>query len=364
MNTSTCENCKKVFSNKSNRIAHQKSSKSCIRDNANPPVFFPCTICNKTFTANSRLLYHSDKFHPNFTTPTPPDVNHSTTNNNTHTINNNGTTMNNNNTQIINNNGTTNTNTMNNNITINIHANGHITELTKEEVCKIFEQHFSIETLLGGPKQFADFVIDQFIANNKIVYLCVDRSRKKCMITTDFKNFTEDRNNEVLLRILSPGFITIRDKVEWSSFERKYESCAHQIHQSFDEILAIQKEGTIFKSQLCKRLPSSLDEWENMKHDQPISFFFDQLRENEKKNYLERTSNETAPDTFVPMPTVPNSIANVTLGKLDVYRTLYRDKGIYKIYGPLQEIIDSNPDISAQYEEYVKHDRYKGTKIH
>jgi hypothetical protein len=85
---------------------------------------------------------------------------------------------------------------------------------------------------LGGQKALADFVVDQLVGSDKMVYLCVDRSRKKCMVTNDFKTFTEDVNNEILLSHLTPAFRIMKNMVEWSDFEKKYQSM--RIHGSFD----------------------------------------------------------------------------------------------------------------------------------
>jgi hypothetical protein len=115
----------------------------------------------------------------------------------------------------------------------NIYNNVSISNyMTPEHVTKTFEQYYTIEKLLGGQKALADFVVDQLVGSDKMVYLCVDRSRKKCMVTNDFKTFTEDVNNEILLSHLTPAFRIMKNMVEWSDFEKKYQSM--RIHGSFD----------------------------------------------------------------------------------------------------------------------------------
>jgi len=115
----------------------------------------------------------------------------------------------------------------------------------------------------------------------------VDRSRKKCCYTTDFQTFHEDVNNEILLSHLTPAFRIMKDRVEFSSFEKKYNPYFEKIHGSYDEILAIRTDGIPFRTQLCKRLPSTLQEKEIMDHTQPSLPNLDELRMLAEKNFRE-----------------------------------------------------------------------------
>ena len=173
------------------------------------------------------------------------------------------------------------TNTVNNHVTIHNY-------MTPERVTEVFDKHYTIEKLMGGQKALADFIVDQFVAGkDKMVYLCVDRSRKKCCYTTDFQTFHEDVNNDMLLSHMTPAFRIMKDRVEWSSFEKKYNPYFEKIHGSYDEILAIRTDGIPFRTQLCRRLPSTLHEKEIMDHTQTSLPDLDELRRMAEKNFRE-----------------------------------------------------------------------------
>lgn len=246
-----CSICKKTFSTKQNLMYHEKI---CEKKRKKPI----CDFCEKEFTSRQSLMYHikiCKKKESKQVIDLKSELEQckikleelKVTPNNTTIIHN----------QII-----------YNNVSISNY-------LTPEYVAKTFEKYYTVETLMGGQRALADFVVDKFVlGSEKMLYLCVDRSRKKCMVTTDFKTFTEDVNNEILLSHLTPAFRIMKDMVEWADFERKYQSNLLKIHGSFDEILAIKTDGTNFRSQLCKRLPSTVQEKEQM---EKIKIFYNSL---------------------------------------------------------------------------------------
>ena len=123
---------------------------------------------------------------------------------------------------------------------------------------------------------------------NDVVNL--DRSRKKVCYTTDFVNMKEDVNCELLINQLTPAYPIIKEKVEWSEFERKYIDQLDQIYESFDEILAIRTDGVMFRSQLCSRLPSTISNKEQLDHIQIHSL--DELKVSEEELNERRIENE------------------------------------------------------------------------
>ena len=255
-----------------------------------------------------------------------------------------------------------NNNTYNNNLTI-------YNYMTPERVTEVFDKHFTIETLMGGQKALANFIVDQFVAGeDKMVYLCVDRSRKKCMYTKDFIDFHEDVNNELLLRQLTPAMRVIRDKVGWTEYEKKYNPHLSKIHESYDEILAIPDDGTIFRTQLCKRLPSSVED-KRMMDENRMDQTFTELRNTEEQEFAERKEEiqrviaksieEPKPEPIL----IPNQICGIGLARLDDCRKLFKNQGIYRIHPALKDQIEANPEVAHSYEDYVKKGMFKGKVI-
>ena len=269
---------------------------------------------------------------------------------------------------------TINNNTTNNN-TINGNVNNHLTIytcMTPEHVKETFDKHYTIETLMGGQKALADFVIDKFVVGKEgMIYLCVDRSRKKFMITEDMVNMKEDVNCETLINRLTPAYPIIKDKVEWSEYETKYVPSVDKIHDSYDEILAVRKDGTVFRSQLSRRLPSTIPDKERMDLVQDHNHTLDDLRDQEEKQFVERKedaeryfTNTQTPESmqYEPLPE-PNMIHGHRLGKFTEFRTMYKEQGIYKIPRVLQEAIAYDPDVVQQFEDYVKRGMFQGKPI-
>lgn len=256
-------------------------------------------------------------------------------------------------------------NTINNNLTI-------FTSMSPERVTEIFNKHYTIETLMGGQKALADFVVDKFVCGEGgMVYLCVDRSRKKICYTTNFKDFVEDTNTEMLLSHLIPAYPVIKSKVEWSEYEKKYNPHVDKIHESYDEILAIRNDGTTFRSQLCRRLPSSIEDKERMDSTTEPLYTLNHLRDTEDKAFVERKeeidriiAKENKPEVVGnDVPLIPNKICDVGLGRLDGFRLMYKNQGIYKIHKELAEAVASDPAVAQAYEDYIKRGTYKGKVI-
>ena len=182
------------------------------------------------------------------------------------------------------------------------------------------------------------------------------------MVTNDFKTFTEDVNNEILLSHLTPAFRIMKDMVEWSDFEKKYQSDLMRIHGSFDEILAIRTEGTQFRSQLCKRLPSSMKELQQLEQIRHSLLSIDEMRQDEEKQLIELKEEivENEVTEFNPESVlVPRTIGGFSLGKLDIYRQGYRKRkseGLDEIKGPssLMKEMESNPQLKVEYETFIK----------
>ena len=302
MSTNTCEYCNKVLSNKYNLKIHQQNTKSCItlrHDTNLDKSKFVCEYCDKFFTANSSLKSHTNickkfiefkkekllqkeieikleeekiKIRKELEAEYKLKIKEkksrkrsSTTIIENHTINNN---INN----IINNNHTT-----------------IFTSMTPERVKDTFDKYYTIETLMGGQKSLADFVMDNFVrGKGGMIYLCTDRARKKVFYTTDFSDMKEDVNCETLISHMTPAYPIIKDKVELSEYEKKYVPYVDKIHESYDDILAIHTDGITFRSQICRLLPSSISDKEHMDFLHIPIKSLEELRVTEEKQFVER----------------------------------------------------------------------------
>jgi hypothetical protein len=159
----------------------------------------------------------------------------------------------------------------------------------------------------------------------------------------------------------------MKDKVEWSSFEKKYNTSFDKIHESYDEILAIRTDNIPFRSQLCRRLPSTVQEKEIMDDTQSCLPNLDELRALADKNFhevkeeMEYIADKEEQARFVPEPEYePHMIHGVRLGKMYPYRKLFKEKGIYKIIKELEEAVASDPAIATAYEDYIQRGIFQG----
>ena len=265
---------------------------------------------------------------------------------------------------------------INNQITNNHHLT-IFTSMSPERVTDMFTKHYTIDTLMGGQKALADFVVDRFVSGQDgMVYLCVDRSRKKVCYTTDFLTYKEDMNCETLIQQLTPAFPLIKAQVDYSEFEKKYNPHVDTIHKKYDEILAIRTDGTTFRGQLCRRLPATIEDKDRMDSNMNVADTLNSLRHTEEKQYevrkdeierIETKAKETSKPTVLTREPEPelvwNNIHGIGLGKLDVYRLLFKNKGIYKIMKELEDVVANDPEVSFAYEEYVQRGSYRGKVI-
>ena len=60
MENTTCEFCTKIFTNKSNLLAHQKTTKSCLEKQGIKNEDYRCEHCSKLLSNHKRLLTHID----------------------------------------------------------------------------------------------------------------------------------------------------------------------------------------------------------------------------------------------------------------------------------------------------------------
>ena len=375
-----CSYCKKLYSNIYTLKTHQKTTRSCLllQNQQNIKIdkkSFDCSFCLKEFTTKKRYDYHltickvkinKDQLEikteiGQLSNELKEEVKRKDEQiqklteqlkqlQQTPTI-------------ITNNN--TNHNTIHNHVTI-------FNYMTPERVAEIFQKHYTVDTLLGGQKALANFFVDHFVlGEGKMVYICVDRSRKKICYTTDFVNFKEDTNCETAVKLLGPCFPVIKSLVEWTEFEKKYNPVQGEIHESFDEILAVRSDGSIFQTQLSRRLPSSLEDKEQMDKNQDDLQTLDELRALEEKDFVVRKEEidriiERSQQDKKPKPEaepVERTIAGVRLGKLDDLRKLYKREGTYKIHRDVNEQVESDPVIAQAYEDYIKRGMFQGIQI-
>ena len=208
-----------------------------------------------------------------------------------------------------------------------------------------------------------------------MIYLCTDRARKKVFYTTNFSDMKEDVNCETLISQMTPAYPIIKDKVEFSEYEKKYVPYVDKIHESYDDILEIRKDGVTFRSQICRLLPSSVSEKEHMDLIHIPMKTLDELRITEEKQFVERKEEVEKyianikemedPNTKIIYEDIPqaNMIDGHRLGKFIEYRKLYKEQGIYIVPKYIQEAVTHDPLVAQQYDDFVRKGMFNGNVV-
>ena len=367
-----CQYCKKSYPDKNRLKRHQTTTKSCIRlqHGEIPSKFQTCTMCNKEFTSIQSMKYHiticKKKIEIVEEEMEEEKYNHRQTkeqleyelklksdelNLKLDEIKRLETLLSKNDTKVS---KVTNNNSHN---TIENQTINHISitnYMTPDRVKDTFSNHFTVEMLLGAQKELANFTVDKFLlGKDKPVYLCTDRSRKKFAFVDDNGKQVEDVNCEKLVRLITPGLNKVHEIYEEALFNTDTEITEEKLHDTYDAIRMVRRDGTVYQQQLSKRLPSKRDEKERMDNETEI----DMLPPPEE---LYRVSNEYE-------ELQPKTIGGISLGKLDVYRQGYRKRkmeaernGIsekeveIKVPQALLELYHKNTAIREAYEAFIK----------
>lgn len=275
-----CEYCQRSFSSFSSLTKHQHTAKYCIQlqkaKGLNPNAhLFPCTFCNKTLTSLDNLHYHQricknkpeqteDVSIPTLDTEPEHDpviqpvvvkvtedvrllqetirklqqqvedlaVRPTSTTTNNHTTNNH----------------TTNNTVNHNHISI-------INYMNEEHVLDIFRKHFNTNDL--PEKNLADFTYKWFLkGNDKPVYLCTDPTRKRFVFINPEGKEVVDKNCSTLISLLYQAQPYIKDLVQDEIIDQT-DDVIQSLRSQYHSFLNLEKDGTEYKLELCRRLPQS-----------------------------------------------------------------------------------------------------------
>jgi len=253
-----CDFCKKVFSSKSNLIAHQKSAKYCLELQGKENTNFTCDHCSKTFTLNKTLNEHihickekqkkekeqidkklekykaleekykalDEKLREKevfFSKETETFKDKLVEKNEyiakleakiekleakldskLEKLESAVTTMAFE-SRAVTTAPTTTTNTTTNHITVT--TNNNVLNLSKEHVNKVLKDHLDYNVVYAGQAGFAKFVVDKMLKgpDGKLTYKCVDPSRQMFEFTDETGETVRDMRAEKLIQSLLDG---------------------------------------------------------------------------------------------------------------------------------------------------------------
>lgn len=247
---------------------------------------------------------------------------------------------------------TTISDSMNNN-TFHISITNYLTE---ERVTKAFES-YDVKTLMGSQKELANFTIDNFLlGKNTPTYICTDRSRKKFFFSDESGKMVEDVNCDILVSyVIKYGFAKISQICIETLENIPKGITSDMITKKYESIRDVKKNGTEYKSQLGKRLPSTVDEKSKMDDTHVITELppipsieeevevIEQLTE-EEKSYREKF--------FAYLYCY--HIGKIPLYKLNEYRTKYRETGDETIPNIVLRESQTYPDVIKQFGQFIR----------
>ena len=363
MSLNNCDHCNKNFSTKYSLVRHQKTIKVKI------DVIYECTFCSKILSSKQKLKYHVEIC---------KKKNKNTEEGNIEKINqkieeimvclkNNPLQQN----ITINTDNSTN-NTLTNTTT---HNYGSILSLTKEMIQETFNKNYTMEDLLESQKGLADFTSKHFLSGkDKPLYLCTDKSRQKFIFTDKEQKETEDSNAFIIIKLMSKGFSKVDElyKQELNILKRRLKHFIEeddntnivethrqlkQLEEVYKKIKNIDKDGDVYRKQLSKLLPSSLEN--RILHDDYLSDY-----EEENENLLEQTIKETIKEENESEPVnepplneplydkTARHIGGITYGGLRMFKNHYIKTG-EKVYHPKHK---NNGDYMKQFDDFCEND--------
>ena len=335
---SICDKCEKEYSNKYNLLRHQQTVCIKIKNSTNQ-----CDKCEKILSSKQRLISHLKTCKKN------TNINQALKNDKVQNITTNNTT-------------TTNTSTTNsNNLTQNtiIHNYGSILSLTKEDIKETFDKNYTLEDLFGSQKGLADFTTKNFLSGkDNPLYICTDKSRQKFIFTDENKKEKEDDNAFIIIKLMSRGFGKVDElyKEELKILKRKLRHFIEedqssniqytheklkQLDEAFKKIKNIEKDGDVYRKQLSKVLPSSIEN--RILYDTYL---------NEDEDSENDEVPEIVPSNQILYDTTALHIGPVTYGGLIMYKKHYLKTG-KKIYHPKHQ---NNHEWMKQFDEYCEND--------
>ena len=224
--------------------------------------------------------------------------------------------------------------------------------MKKELVTECFRSKYNVDVFKRGVPGFADFIIEEFIIDNKASYYSTDRSRNRLMMTDEDGNEIEDPNCDHLLALVAPGMARVTEVYEACLFEKHHDFTEEDIHTNYLHISRLDTDRNKFCTEISKRVPSK-----NLKKsivdDENWRDSYRQMQLVYKKNH------DTCTNKHVEEIPVLQTIGNYSLGYLSTFRKKYQDLKLQNkhadITGPadLIKLCQSDPDINTKYISYI-----------
>ena len=370
MSSHICNHCNKSYTTKYSLIRHEKSINipKQPKQTKEPKLkeIHKCKFCEKILTTKQRLLSHVDICKKNIRNSNIQDLTKkfeeitkeieilkSNPVQQTITINTDNSTK----------------NTLTNNTT---HNYGSILSLTKEMIEEIFQKNYTMEDLFESQKGLADFTTKHFLlGKDKPLYLCTDKSRQRFVFTDKNQNETEDSNAFIIIKLMSKGFNKVDElyKEEMTILKRRLKrfiqddnntniiETKHQLEQLenvYKKIKNVDKDGDVYRKQLSKLLPSSI---ENRKLCDQYLTSEDEDNQNEEDDNEENEEPESdeedkQPENEPKYDKTARHIGGITYGGLRMYKNHYLKTG-KKVYHPKHI---GNPEFMKKFDEFCEND--------
>lgn len=364
MSTKLCNHCNKEFSTKYSLNRHIKSL-SIVKEQKLKEIH-KCNFCEKILTTKQRLHYHNDICKKKSNNIEDLNKKFEEITKEIATIKNNPLQQN---ITINTDNSTNNTNTLTNTTT---HNYGSILSLTKEMIQETFNKNYTMEDLLESQKGLADFTSKHFLSGkDKPLYLCTDKSRQKFIFTDKEQKETEDSNAFIIIKLMSKGFSKVDElyKQELNILKRRLKHFIEeddntnivethrqlkQLEEVYKKIKNIDKDGDVYRKQLSKLLPSSIEN--RILHDDYLSDYDEEKNENllePNESIIEPLNDPLNEPLNEPLyDKTARHIGGITYGGLRMFKNHYIKTG-EKVYHPKHKY---NPEYMKQFDDFCEND--------
>ena len=236
------------------------------------------------------------------------------------------------------------------NIETNIETQNNITiynVMMPELVVDSFKKHYKLDNMLGGQRELARFVNEQFLAKDN-VYMCSDRSRQKFYILKNGEK-VEDTDCSELIRLTSAGLPHVKQVYTDSLFNFPENVKEDDIHDRYKNIINLKNERNDFKSELSRVVPSEIvpsanDDWKKI---------FDEMEEAimpNESHLKHQKGEERVEEVLIRRP----DVLGYAPGKLMSYRARYKKDG--SVTGPkdIVEKCKGNEEAVKEYMAYLQ----------
>ena len=222
-------------------------------------------------------------------------------------------------------------NTMNN--TLNINNIDFMSYMTEDRIKDVFSKCFTIKTLYGSNEALVDFTIDNFLSGeDKPIYLCPDKERKKFYFLDKENKRIEDTNAKILTNLIfKHGFDYV--KKLYNNHIQNIKEEPVKLNDSFKTLQSLDKNNKDYISQLSNKLPKSIEE----------RYILDEIKketiEDDKKSieYViedsdsDSESDDNSNEDKYKNPEIIANMLEITRNKLAVFKKWYIETGEIKV---------------------------------